>query len=155
MIDSVSARQYLEAALPFGQWQAASRAIGHDHAYIQQYIRRGVPRWLKETDRELLVALYELDADRLRPPSRSTNLTRFRVAAGNKPPRDGDKQANIDFPGLNEVISEPGVVELVGAYMRIAADKDKKLAVSMVTALSRRAALRPRSGSDDVGSMVG
>ncbi len=78
MADPVAARKYLEASLPLGQWAAASHAIGHDHAYIQQYIRRGVPRYLNEVDRDQLVKLYGLDADRLRPPPRTANLTRFR-----------------------------------------------------------------------------
>lgn len=76
MIESFAARKYLQGALPFGQWAAASFAIGHDHAYIQQYIRRGVPRWLNEADRKILVRLYGLDGDRLKPPPKSARTVR-------------------------------------------------------------------------------
>ena len=43
MRDPTAARRYLESVLPLGHWAAASYAIGRDHAYIQQYIRRGAP----------------------------------------------------------------------------------------------------------------
>ena len=67
---ATAARQYLEASLPFGQWAVVSRAIGRNHAYIEQYIRRGKPKYLGETDRERLVELYGIDGARLRPPKR-------------------------------------------------------------------------------------
>ena len=80
MADPTAARKYLEASLPFGQWTAVSHALGRNHAYIEQYIRRGKPKYLGETDRERLVELYGIDGERLKPPKRSasTILSRSR-----------------------------------------------------------------------------
>ena len=65
---SAAARTYLETALPLGMWAEASKKIGHSHAFIQQYIRRGKPRFLTEPDRDLLARTYNLDAEILKPP---------------------------------------------------------------------------------------
>lgn len=41
---------------------AASRRIGRNHAYLQQYVRRGSPRYLSERDRHLLARILSLPA---------------------------------------------------------------------------------------------
>ena len=74
---TAAARRYLEASLPFGQWTAVSHALGRNHAYIEQYIRRGKPKYLGEADRERLVELYGLDGERLKPPKRSARSAPF------------------------------------------------------------------------------
>ena len=152
MADPVAARKYLEASLPLGQWAAASHAIGHDHAYIQQYIRRGVPRYLNEVDRDQLVKLYGLDADRLRPPPRTANLTRFRVVAGQKALNKRGDQADVDPLRLDELVSKPGVLELVSAYLRIASEDQKELALNIVNALGQNPLERP---DENTISMLG
>jgi|SRR5579862_134615 len=92
MSDTTSAaRRYLEAALPFGQWAAVSRLLGRNHSYIEQYIKRGKPKWLGEADRNKLVEIYGLDPAQLLPPPRSTDLgpaiDRYRASlnVGHKP----------------------------------------------------------------------
>lgn len=47
-----------------------SQKIGRNHAYLQQYMRRGVPVELKEGDREKLAPLLGLHADDLRSTPR-------------------------------------------------------------------------------------
>lgn len=46
--------------------KAASLAIGRNHAYLQQFISRGVPAELSERDRKKLAALLKIEEDRLR-----------------------------------------------------------------------------------------
>ena len=75
---SAAARAYLEGALPLGIWAEASKKIGHNHAFIQQYIRRGKPRFLTEPDRDLLARTYNLDAEILKPPRKSVRPIRRR-----------------------------------------------------------------------------
>ncbi len=43
-----------------------SRQIGRNHAYLHQYLKRGIPRELAERDRERLAPLFDLDPDELR-----------------------------------------------------------------------------------------
>ena len=51
-----------------------SIGIGKNHAYLQQFINRGIPRKLKEDDRRALADLLELDEVKLGGPKRSTQL---------------------------------------------------------------------------------
>jgi phage repressor protein C with HTH and peptisase S24 domain len=44
-----------------------SRAIGRNHAYLQQYVRRGTPRFLPEDVREALAEHFNVSPDDLRP----------------------------------------------------------------------------------------
>jgi hypothetical protein len=75
---SAAARAYLEGALPLGIWAEASKKIGHNHAFIQQCIRRGKPKFLTEPDRDLLARTYDLDAEILKPPRKSVRPIRRR-----------------------------------------------------------------------------
>ena len=90
-LKSRAAHEYLEGALPLGQWAAASQLLGHNHAFIQQYIRRGKPKFLSDPDRAMLVRLYELDPDRLAPPEKTPEMAhamrsyRARLALGDQP----------------------------------------------------------------------
>ena len=43
-----------------------SRKIGANHAYLQQYLRRGIPRVLPEDVRESLAAVLQVSPDALR-----------------------------------------------------------------------------------------
>lgn len=44
-----------------------SRELGHNHAYLQQYIRYAIPSQLKEDDRHRVAALLGLDQRALKP----------------------------------------------------------------------------------------
>jgi hypothetical protein len=64
-----------------------SRAIGRNHAYLSQFLSRGVPRHLPERAREALARYFNISADALRPPEER----------GRAPPRS--PEAGLD-PGL-------------------------------------------------------
>lgn len=48
---------------------AASRRMGRNHAYLQQYVRRGSPRQLTASDRQLLETMVAQSATMSPPPS--------------------------------------------------------------------------------------
>ena len=45
-----------------------SRAIGRNHAYLSQFLTRGVPRRLPERVREALASYFNISPEELRPP---------------------------------------------------------------------------------------
>jgi hypothetical protein len=95
-------REYLASALKAAgvELKEASEAIGCNAAYIQQYVgSRKTPMYLKERHREQLVRLYNLDADRLKPPEL-------------KMPARGDAAA--ETPSIERV----GVLEEAGDIQR-------------------------------------
>lgn len=151
MIDPTDARRYLEAMLPLGHWQAASRAMGRNHAFIQRYIRRGVPRWLSECDRDWLTRTYpHLDAERLKPPSADVRLDLKRERTLAKQ----DKKPRIDSPILSDTEQMARRAELLRVWARIPVDKQPlaleglKIAAKMA---DRNAAIGP---SDPVAVRV-
>ena len=50
----------------------ASRALGRSHAYLQQFIQRGKPRYLHEEDRRGLIDLYHIQIEGLVPPPKKS-----------------------------------------------------------------------------------
>lgn len=57
MISEKAARQRLDALIkesPDDDYASVSALVGKNHAYMQQYVRRGIPRRLKEEDRRKL-----------------------------------------------------------------------------------------------------
>ena len=54
-------------------YSALSRLIGKNAAYIQQFIKRGVPRRLHETDRQLLARYFGVDESILGGPPASAS----------------------------------------------------------------------------------
>lgn len=49
-------------------FSSLSRLIGRNAAYVQQYIKRGVPRRLAEEDRRLLARYFDIDEEALGGP---------------------------------------------------------------------------------------
>ena len=49
---------------------ALSKAAGKNHAYLQQFVKRGTPRSLPEDVREIIAPLLDLTADELRSKTR-------------------------------------------------------------------------------------
>ena len=71
MLDGMDdVRQRLKEALDSRgiDYAVASRRCGKNHAYIQQYLRRGTPRRLPDDVRECLADLLGMPEDDLRPP---------------------------------------------------------------------------------------
>lgn len=61
-------------------YSGLSRLIGRNAAYVQQYIKRGVPRRLAEQDRRLLARYFDVPEERLGgPPSRPDGAARHVV----------------------------------------------------------------------------
>ena len=150
MIESFAARKYLQGALPFGQWAAASHAIGHDHAYIQQYIRRGVPRWLNERDRDALVRLYGLDAERLRPPAKSADLTKIvRIMKRTRGGVEREDQPKVDTEVVGVLPDEARVTQLLRVWQELPPERQDH-AIMMLTALRDTA---PSNGAENTDAM--
>jgi phage repressor protein C with HTH and peptisase S24 domain len=51
-----------------------SKQLGRSHAYLQQFIERGVPRQLSEEDRAALAHILDVPEDRLRPARPASNV---------------------------------------------------------------------------------
>lgn len=67
--------------------KTASLALGRNHAYLQQFIERGKPRYLHEEDRRALADLYQIDVDDLRPPPKKSVQPQVSL---HRAPRPGD-----------------------------------------------------------------
>jgi phage repressor protein C with HTH and peptisase S24 domain len=84
-----------------------SRLLGRNPAYVQQFIKRGVPKKLSETDRLRLATYFDIDEQLLGGPMRARSeasdlvpIPRYRVSAaaghGALPGRE-DKVAELGF----------------------------------------------------------
>src|SRR6195952_3474716 len=64
-------RLVLEAAIQQRgeDYSSLSRLIGRNAAYIQQFIKRGVPRRLSETDRKKLARYFDIEESLLGGPA--------------------------------------------------------------------------------------
>lgn len=68
-----------------------SRELGHNHAYLQQYVRYAIPSQLKEDDRHRLAALLRVDQRALKPGGEFPGLDRS--------PDDGIPPLDPRLPG--------------------------------------------------------
>ena len=152
MIESFAARKYLQSALPLGSWAAASYAIGRDHAYIQQHIRRGSPRFLAESDRNILVRLYDLDPERLKPPPKSAAL---RIGAKGKRGivnKQGDVEADTD----RVLPEDPERAELLRIWARLtryAKGHERQIGLRMLGTLADTLAAEAHAATLDSEAM--
>lgn len=99
-----------------------SRLIGRNPAYIQQYVRRGSPRLLAESDRRALAEFLDVDESRLGGPV-APPLSRFAVpwlsprpSAGPGGSADGERRLDeLGFPPdfLRALGTRPGRVSAV------------------------------------------
>ena len=115
MPDADRARKYLAAQNL--NMKAASIAVGRNHAYLQQYIRTGKPRWLPEQVRDALAALYGVDPDRLRPPP-----AKLRTSGGSGG-SNGQHKTKINAPGHGQLADDPRAFELMEVWDAIPADR--------------------------------
>lgn len=138
MVDKVDkfnldARAYLSEEIPKGQWTSASVSIGKAVTYIQQYIKRGSPRWLDEGDRELLARLYDLDENRLKPPPRSAPVVKMK-----KDLAQHRREMNIDIKAFCHVVDDPRAAQLLRLWSSIESDSDKTLALRLIAMLAKK-----------------
>jgi len=125
--DPDDARRYLREALAqIGvPMKHASELVGKSHAYIQQYLERGIPKWLPEPIRAALVTAYGLDADRLRPP-----------------PAKLHQRFDIHSQQFNQFRHDPHAVEVVELFTGL--DERSRL---VVVELMRRLGHRSENGA--------
>jgi phage repressor protein C with HTH and peptisase S24 domain len=84
-----------------------SRLLGRNPAYVQQFIKRGVPRKLAENDRAKLARYFDIDEQLLGGPAREPATTatdllpiaRYRVSAA---------AGHGSFPGREDKVAEVG-----------------------------------------------
>jgi phage repressor protein C with HTH and peptisase S24 domain len=71
MTDAEGARAELDRLVATSptSYAALSKMLGRNAAYLQQYIKRGSPRFLEERDRRLLADFFGVDEARLAAPS--------------------------------------------------------------------------------------
>ena len=115
--DTEIARRYLEDALEREgvPLKAASELLGLNHAYLQQYIEYGKPRWLPERVRKGLLQLIPgLDEEKLKEPHRPLQPR--------PTSRKRHKQGNIDIPGARQLLNDPGARELLRLWDAISPD---------------------------------
>ena len=82
---------------------AASRAIGRNHAYLQQFVKRGTPRRLPEEVRHVLANILDVDERTLRQPDDRT--------AG-----AGADDSTADRPELNSFVARLAVARAVSPF---------------------------------------
>ncbi len=90
----IKARRDLEQAIRErgADLATASKALGYNHAYLQQFVSLGKPKYLHEQDRERLAELYKIDTEALKPPPKKLPNSRALASADapSQPPRIGD-----------------------------------------------------------------
>lgn len=116
MTDEESAREYLRRALKHAgvSMVIAAEIVGKNHAYIQQYVKHGKPRWLPEGVREALVKAYGLDAEKLKPPAVELRSPRPRYIRPS-----GSDVMDIEAPGDSEIAEDPSAQQLVATWIRV------------------------------------
>lgn len=116
VVSPESARAYLSEVLEREgiPLKAASELLGLNHAYLQQYIEYGKPRWLPEPIRLGLLQILPLDEERLKP---APQALRPRPASGKR-----HNQANVDIPSYRELLNDPGARELLRLWDAISPD---------------------------------
>ena len=152
MADPDSARKYLLASLPIGQWTEASRALSRNPTYIQQYLRRGKPQYLSDADRRILVRLYKLDPDKLRPPVKRARRL------GRPPPRppagECRRPASLVNAGLAQILLDtPQAAPLLRAFARMS-NSDRRAILQLARSIPRAVADTPADTPADTARPV-
>jgi len=141
-MDSASARRYLERALPARQWRAASQALARGPSYINHHIRRGSPRFLNERDREILVALYDLNPEKLKPPPKKPRLVVSDQAA-----IESEDQPQVDTLNARERANRACRSQIRRACLRIP-DHEKLTAILGMVLIIAEQSVAPRERAD-------
>jgi hypothetical protein len=131
MANPDDARKYLASVIPDGEMKRASEALGHSHAYLQQYIKYGKPRWLSEPDRVALLQLYpQINEDMLRAPAKLPK----------KAGPDRSDKPRINFPEGDQVTDDPRTFKLLEIWGRISSSPNRDLGLRMLEQLTDTAA---------------
>lgn len=99
----LEARQNLKRDLDLAgsNLAAASRKLNHHHAYLQQFVADGKPKYLHERDREMLHTLFGINVEALKPPAPGANEARVVARKTRNRPRVGDP---IETPREADII---------------------------------------------------
>ena len=100
-----------------------SRLLGRNAAYFQQYLRRGVPKKLREDDRRTLAAYFGVDEIELGGPPRPAPVTTIHVprlslgaSAGPGAHADDEKQAgriSFERTWLRKLVTSPEALSII------------------------------------------
>lgn len=99
-------------------YAALSRLIGRNPAYIQQYLRRGVPRRLSEQDRHRLARHFGISETLLGAPVRAAAPTP--VPASLSP--DSARHGQVEIPWLNGGMRPPQPILMDSSLLQRVAD---------------------------------
>ena len=93
-------KRIVERASELGlDYKDISLQIGRNHAYLQQFLTRGIPRELKERDRQRLADILKVDEEELGGPRRGTTAdphSRSIMTEDGKKSVPGDTTPEID-----------------------------------------------------------
>lgn len=100
-----------------------SRLIDRNPSYLQQFVRKGSPRKLEETDRRTLARFFGVDESELGAPEEKSSLSRGKIGSPGKsgPPGKTTRGDWVDVPRLSLGASAgPGAVaadeQPIGAF---------------------------------------
>lgn len=106
-----------------------SLQLGRNHAYIEQYIKRGKPRWLREPEREALVAAVPaLDPERLKPPPKQLHHGVAKFGRSRK----GHDEPQINPPRTGKFVDDPSTIELLDIWGNIRHAGQRQLALRIL-----------------------
>lgn len=98
---------------------AVSRALGRNHAYIQQFVKGGKPDYLSERDREIIRERFGINVDALKPPPPTAD--EMRVVAGKPRAR----------PRVGDPIEEPREADVVYTWRQLS-EQDKDIVIRIL-----------------------
>lgn len=112
--------------------KSASEKLGKNHAYLQQFIQRGIPVKLPEDVRRALAQLLDIDENQLKPDGSAIGFQEpqapFRNAVLGGPVRLGkiplygqavggdDGQFPLNGSRITDINAPPALAEVAGAY---------------------------------------
>lgn len=115
--------------------KALSRAINKNDAYLQQYIQRGKPRWLSETDRTVLEReLPSLNPEKLRPPIPISRPGKRSSGSSG----DGHNKPQVYLPPGSKLVDEPGLLHGLALLESLRDSTDWDLVISVLRQFAAR-----------------
>lgn len=119
----IKARQDLEQAIRErgADLAAASKALGYNHAYLQQFVRLGKPKYLHEQDRERLGEIYKIDTEALKPPPKKSPNSKGLVSA------DAPSQS----PRIGDPLNDAQEVAIIRTWRKLS-QKDQEFIIGLI-----------------------
>lgn len=105
--------------------------MSRNPTYVQQYIRRGKPQYLFDADRRILVRLYKLDPEKLRPPVK-------RARRLGRPPENVGGQHLVDANIAQILLDTPQAAPLLRAFAGMS-PSDRRAILQLARSIPRAA----------------